>query len=318
MDQVLTHPLPLTRGQPFTFQDLADVYMSCYKGRSANQATCLAFFVGQLGHKIATEIDGDDVQDALDALARRGGVINRGGARAENKRITSSGKPLAPASINRYRTVLQGVLTWAQKRRLMPRNWVNPVKETEVLPVGGGRIRFLTEDEYRRLLQAARASRWNMLHVLIKLAVTTGARKGTLMGLRWGDLDLTKKQAFVERTKNDEPFVILLQDDVAFELAKLRGGALDEHLVFSGRYPFRPRQFHSAFQAALADAGIEGVVFHTLRHTHASWLAQKGVPLLAIAESMNHKTLAMTKRYAHLCIDSRAQMLRQVFGNGLA
>lgn len=195
---------------------------------------------------------------------------------------------------------------------------MSPVKETEVLPVGGGRIRFLTEDEYRRLLQAARASRWNMLHVLIKLAVTTGARKGTLMGLRWGDLDLTKKQAFVERTKNDEPFVILLQDDVAFELAKLRGGALDEHLVFSGRYPFRPRQFHSAFQAALADAGIEGVVFHTLRHTHASWLAQKGVPLLAIAESMNHKTLAMTKRYAHLCIDSRAQMLRQVFGNGPA
>ena len=98
MGQVLTHPLPLTKGQPFTFQDLADVYMSCYKGRSANQATCLVFFVGQLGHKIATEIDGDDVQDALDALARRGGVINRGGARAENKRITSSGKPLAPAS----------------------------------------------------------------------------------------------------------------------------------------------------------------------------------------------------------------------------
>lgn len=61
---------------------------------------------------------------------------------------------------------------------------MNPVKETEVLPVGGGRIRFLTEDEYRRLLQAARASRWNMQHVLIKLAVTTGARKGTLMGLR--------------------------------------------------------------------------------------------------------------------------------------
>lgn len=33
---------------------------------------------------------------------------------------------------------------------------------------------------------------------------------------------------------------------------------------------------------------------------------------------MNHKTLAMTKRYAHLCIDSRVQMLRQDFGNGPA
>jgi integrase len=71
--------------------------------------------------------------------------------------------------------------------------------------------------------------------------------------------------------------------------------------------------FNKTWEAALVDAQIEGVVFHTLRHTHASWLARRGAPLLAIADSLGHKSLAMTKRYSHLCVDSRAEMLNQIF-----
>lgn len=292
--------------------------MSCYQGRDKWIGTRLAFFVDQFGNKVASGIDGDDVHDALEALARRGRVINHGGRHADAVRLVNSGKPLAPATINRHRTVLQGILTWAQKRRLMPRGWTNPVVETEVLPVGAGRLRYLSPEEYERLLKAARASNWKKLHVLIKLAVTTGARKGALLGLRWQDIDLKNRRAFVERTKNDEPFVMVLQEDVAWELSKLKESSRRDDLVFCGRDPEKPMSIRYPLITALADAGIEGVVFHTFRHTHASWLAQKGVPLLTIAESMNHKTLAMTKRYAHLCVDSRAQTLQQVFGNSAA
>ncbi len=42
------------------------------------------------------------------------------------------------------------------------------------------------------------------------------------------------------------------------------------------------------------------VVFHTLRHTFASWLAQKGVPLHTLAGLMGQKTFIMAQRYAHL------------------
>lgn len=319
MDPSLAYPLPLTRGQPFTFRDLADVYISCRKTASPSLRCYMQFWVQALGDRVAADITGDDIQDALDALMRRGRLHNRGGPRAAETNLVRLGKPLSAGTINRHRTALQGALTWAQKRRLMPSGWANPAKEIETLPEEGHRLRFLSEDEYRRLLQAARVARWKMLHVLIKMAVTTGARRGALMGLRWRDLDLENKQAFVARTKNGQPFVMLLQDDVVYELKKLRGGAHDEHLVFSGRgSPFRPFNFWKGFQKAMADAGIEGAVFHTLRHTHASWLAQRGVPLLAIAESMGHKSLEMTRRYAHLCIDSRAQMLKQVFGNSPA
>lgn len=309
--------VPLTRGQTFTLKELADTYMACYLGSDRQQATRLAYFVQHLGTKPAHEIDGDDIQDVLDALQRRGRVHNRGGASRDAK-LVETHQPMKPASVNRYRTTIQAVLTWGRKKRLMPKGWINPVGETERLPEDNVRTRFLTEDEYQRLLKAAKASYWKKLHVLIKLAVTTGARRGTLMGLRWADVSLDDKQAYAERTKNGEPFVLVLQDDVANELKSLKGASKDDELVFCGRNPFKPMTLEKAYYNALANAGITGAVFHTLRHTHASWLAKQGAPLLAIADSMGHKSLAMTKRYAHLCINTRAEMLSRVFAQAAA
>lgn len=309
--------IPLTRGQAFTLKELADCYMACYQAGDSQQGTRIAWFVQHLGDKIAHEIDGDDIQDTLDALQRRGRVHNRGGA-SRDAVLVSTHKALKPASINRYRTTIQAVLTWGRKKRLMPKGWVNPVGETERLPEDNARTRFLSEDEYQRLLKASKASYWKKLHVLIKLAVTTGARRGTLFSLTWADVDLKEKRAFAERTKNGEPFVLVLQDDVAKELKALKGAAQADELVFCGRNPYKPMNLEKAYYNALANAGIEGACFHTLRHTHASWLAKQGAPLLAIADSMGHKSLAMTKRYAHLCIDTRAEMLTRVFAQAAA
>jgi integrase len=46
------------------------------------------------------------------------------------------------------------------------------------------------------------------------------------------------------------------------------------------------------------------VVFHSLRHTFASWLVMKGVPLYTVAQLMGHSTIIMTQRYSHLAPDS--------------
>ena len=56
----------------------------------------------------------------------------------------------------------------------------------------------------------------------------------------------------------------------------------------------------NAFESACKRAGILDFCFHDLRHSFASALAMRGVPLQAIAELLGHRTLAMTQRYAHL------------------
>lgn len=62
------------------------------------------------------------------------------------------------------------------------------------------------------------------------------------------------------------------------------------------------------FNEGITDARYK-VVFHTLRHTFGSWLAQKGVPLYTIAELMGHSTLEMTKRYSKLSPDTKRDAL---------
>jgi hypothetical protein len=57
------------------------------------------------------------------------------------------------------------------------------------------------------------------------------------------------------------------------------------------------------------------VVFHSLRHTFASWLVQKGTPLYTVAELMGHTTLTMTRRYAHLSPDSMRKAAMSLEGN---
>lgn len=314
--------VPLTRGLDFTLSELVDSYMACYLGRDRQIAQRIAYFIdaplpagarwATLGSKPAAEIDSDDVADALDALQRRGVLHNAGGRRLGGN-IVATGKPLAAATINRYRTTLQAILSWGRKKRLMPKGWTNPVNDTERLPEDNMRTRYLSEAEYDRLLKAARVSYWKKLTLLVKLAVTTGARRGTLLALRWKDIDLKEGRATCPRTKNGEPFVLVLLPDVVAELKRFQTGSNPEDLIFCGRRGDKPINFEKAYYNALANAGIEGACFHTLRHSHASWLARRGAPLLAIADSLGHKSLAMTKRYSHLCVDSRAEMLSRMF-----
>jgi site-specific recombinase XerD len=58
-----------------------------------------------------------------------------------------------------------------------------------------------------------------------------------------------------------------------------------------------PREW---FASACDEAKIEGVTWHTLRHTFASRLVMAGVGLKEVQDLMGHKTISMTARYAHL------------------
>ena len=200
----------------------------------------------------------------------------------------------------------------AKERRLLGRN---PVSDIRRKAEPRGRTRFLSDNGRARLLKACGESAWPALQALVLLAITTGARKGELIRLKWADVDLKTGRALVSETKNDEPRTLPLAGKAleALRALKLKESARSEY-VFpqpSG-LPGPYEHFDAHWYAALSAAGIEDFHFHDLRHTTASMLAAQGASMLEIADVLGHKTLAMVKRYSHLVIDHKAKVIEKM------
>jgi integrase len=199
-----------------------------------------------------------------------------------------------------------------------------------------GRVRFLSEDEQHpdgspiegertRLLTACKASKSPDLYPAVVLALSTGARSQEILGLRWGQIDFSRKVALLdnpEEIKNSERRALPLAGH-ALELLRDRAKVrrIDTDLVFPGRInPHKPLDLRSPFETALRLADIKDFRWHDLRHSAASYLAMNGASLAEIAEVLGHKTLSMVKRYSHLSEAHTAgvveRMNRRMFGEG--
>lgn len=217
------------------------------------------------------------------------------------------------ATVNRYMASLSCALSFAVKERgLLERN---PVSNIDRKKEPRGRTRFLSDEDRAKLLAACAKSEWAPLHTLVLLAITTGARKGELIGIRWADVDLKKGRVLVSETKNDDQRTLPLAGKAleALRELKLHNSSRSE-FVFpqpSG-LPGAYEHFDGHWYAALELAGITDFHFHDLRHTTASMLAAQGCSLLEIADVLGHKTLAMVKRYSHLVVDHKASVIEKM------
>jgi integrase len=204
-----------------------------------------------------------------------------------------------PASINRYLAVLSHAFTVAVQEWA----WVedNPVLKVTKPTEPRGRVRFLADEERDRLLSACRESSNPWLFRAVVVALSTGMRKGELMGLEWKDVDLQAGRITLHETKNGETRVVPLAGP-ALALLREHGKVrrMDTPLLFPGSRKGSPIDLRTPWETALKRAGIEDFHWHDLRHSTASYLAMNGASLAEIAEVLGHKTLGMVKRYAHL------------------
>lgn len=218
----------------------------------------------------------------------------------------------ANATVNRYKAALSAVYAYLADEYDCAHN---PAREVKQLKENNGRTRFLSDDEIARLLKSSNDAHWGRLRLLIFMAITTGARRTELLELRWSDIDFSMRRARVERTKNNEPRVLPLTEDLIQELLMFRevgNGYVFPHPNGRGDYF---RNFDKQWMLAMKRAGIKDCRFHDLRHTAASLLAKSGASLLEIAEVLGHKSIQMTQRYAHLCVSHKANLIDNVMGN---
>lgn len=301
-------------GAKILFSKLADEYMAQWKGRDKSQAGRVAWWRKRLEKKKLTEIDAAMIREALDDYAA--GKAQRGdGVGPDLKpKLKETNRPRTAASINRQKATISGMFKYAIQRGYLE---VNPVSKVPARPENNKRTRYLSDEERSALLAACRASEWDRLYLLVLMALTTGARQGELLGLRWADIDLHARLARLHQTKNGEERVLTLPPVVIPELKRFQG--VGQAMLFpSSRKEAakkgRPFEFRKHWNAALEAAGIENFRFHDLRHSAASYLVMNGATLYEAAQVLGHKDLQTTQRYAHLSTQHKQDLTDRVMG----
>ncbi len=291
-----------------TVAQAIDAYMLDYSGRDVGLTNRLAWWKSENGTVSLAQLNQAKIKDAIRKLGREN--IKRG--KGPGGKAQSLSRRKAPATLNRYLQAISSVLTWA-----VDQGWIakNPALGIKRLKEPRGRVRWLSDDERKRLLKACDNSEWTDLGLLVRLALSTGARRGELLTLRWSHIDLKKGLAHLGKTKNDEPRILPLIKHVKLALQKrprpIKGGLLFPSPLDPKR-PYYGCRKH--WNAAIAEAKLRDFRFHDLRHTAASYLAMNGASPLEIGDILGHKTLAMVRRYSHLATEHKAKLAERVFG----
>lgn len=224
---------------------------------------------------------------------------------------TNRGGPRSTSTVNRYMSALSAALTAA----VSTWHWLskNPIKEIPQLTEDRGRDRFLNREEFLRLTKACGESLNRLLLPLFLLSVATGVRRSEALRLRWADIDMNRKTAYIAKSKNGEPRTMPLEGPVWDEILKLHTNRRDDaELLFPGKNPDRPIDFKTAWKNALVRAGITNFRWHDNRHTTGSYLAMSGTTLAEIADILGQKTIAVAKRYSHHYVEHKRKKVKRM------
>lgn len=241
--------------------------------------------VGSMGHRRLAQVAEDDV--ARYSKARR----NAGASLATLARELTTLKAILHYGIK------VGELAHTVEIKLPdPRQFLAPA-------------RYLTRKEYRAVTERADSD----LADLIRVAVLTGLRRGELFHLAWPQVDLEARTVTVVGTKSGWPRTVPLNEECAEVLDRMPR-AIDDPHVFAWwrRMKTGARGIRKRFKTVLKRAGVEGLRFHDLRHTFASWAVMGGVDLRTVAKWLGHRSLDLVMRYSHLAPSHEREMIERI------
>jgi integrase len=234
------------------------------------------------------------------------------------KKMADAGQ--APRSIHYCLAVIRQVFNHAKRLGVFQGD--NPVSKVKKPTSDNRRLRFLSYSEAVQLLEALSAKS-EQVYEMALVSLHCGLRAGEVFSLTWADVDLDQGTLTLRDTKSGRNRIVFMTEDVQ-SIMKLKVKGVPSSLVFPGRGGKRIETISKTFDRVVNDLGFNAgitdprlrVCFHTLRHTHASWLVAQGVDLYVVQKILGHQSLAMTQRYSHLAPDM-LQRATRVFEKGL-
>lgn len=240
---------------------------------------------------------------------------------------------LSPQTVLHIHRVLHKALKQAVKWQMLVRN---PADAVEPPRPERKEMTALDQDGIARLLTAVEGTR---MYIPVLLAVTTGLRRGEILGLRWKDIDLDSARMSVrqsvEQTASGLRFkapktakgrrVVAMPDYLVDALKTHRARQAETRLKLGSEFNkgglvcprddgeiWAPTTFTPMF-AKVAKGAQLAVRFHDLRHTHATQLLQQGIHPKIVSERLGHATIAITlDTYSHVLPDMQEGAARAI------
>jgi len=278
------------------------------RSTAENYDKMLRYYLGTIAGKRLQRITAQDIQAIYTDMAKRG--------------------DLSPNTLHHVHAIVGAAFRAARRAKIIK---VNVMEEIEAPQKQRAKPRSLTEAQAGKLLASLEGS-W--MEPVVALTFATGLRRGEVLGLRWGDVDLDGARLHVRgqlvqyrdasvawvptKTEAGERSISLAADAVAL-LRSLRvaagelrmraglGGKLDDLYVFSadgGATPYRPARLGENFGEHCEAAGLAGVTFHAVRHTHITTLLQR------VGKS---GAKAVSKRAGHANLSTTLEVYQTVF-----
>lgn len=219
------------------------------------------------------------------------GWVNVADLRPSHSRQYIKDRSAAPGTINRELKALRAALKHAHDERL-----IDAVPAIRYAPKPAPKSRWLTDDEVNTLLDHSEA---HHIRLFIVVALHTAARSGAILGLTWDRVDFDRRLIdFGAGNGKKSRARVPISDLLLAELRAAQEIAQTGHVIEYNGAPVK--RIIKGFKRSCERAGLPGVTPHTLRHTAATWMAQRGVEMRKISLMLGHTSVATTEQiYAH-------------------
>lgn len=207
---------------------------------------------------------------------------------------------VAPASVNVELRALRAIFNTALRWNLIE---TNPFKNVQLVRIPEAAPTFFTKDDFNRLLGVVDVDRFRDVYLF---AVLTGMRRGEILDLKWSDINLEERTAKVVSSasyhvKAGKRRTVPL-NDLAIGLLRKKYSLKKCDYVFSYRgYKMGGSYASHMLKEYVAKAGLDKRLhFHSLRHSHATWLVMSRVSIYEIQKLLGHSDISTTQIYSHL------------------
>lgn len=273
----------------------------------------------ELGHRVAISVEPQDIKKWLNGLRSKA---------IYPKRLPGEEAPkVNAATVNRLRTQLSAIYQYAITEGLVPRGFLNPVRDVKVKKIGKPLTRWYDDAEEARLRGVVQGwvdacgegpeherQRKRMTHHLTELDVlfNSGIRKTNMYGVRWPQVDFDRHQVTLGKTKNGNSLVVPMNGEMEAAMRWLQANPMKRKSRSAAKPNLAPVDSvfslgspQKWFKKALKEASMKPGRWHDGRHTVGTRMAQQGRGLKTIMEVLGHTTPQAALGYQHMADGQR-------------